>query len=86
MTATEREQISAAIQRTREELDLFQANFEIGVELADLYESAKPVHTSALGIWSTVVDLLRAQKGITKDTDDAINLDELFGQKENTDG
>lgn len=48
--------------------------------LIELYDRAKPVHTSALGIWCAVVDILRARKGLDKREPeaDAINLEELF--------
>lgn len=84
MTEAERQAIESAITIARTELDMFETRIK-WMDLADLYEFAKPVHTSALGIWSTVVDILRARKGLDKREPeiDAINLNELFGEKEN---
>lgn len=85
MNEAERQSLKSAIVQARWVIDLFQANFETGTELIDLYEQAKPVHTAALGIWTTVVDILRARQGLDKREPeiDAINLEELFGEKEN---
>lgn len=87
MTEVERQAIESAIKLARAELDEFEERVR-WADLASLYDFAKPVHTSALSIWSIVVDLLRARKGLDLNTEtrrqtDAINLNELFGEKEN---
>lgn len=85
MTDAERQAIESAITIARAELDQFDALVFHGAKLANLYEAAKPVHTSALGIWCAVVAILRARRGLDKREPeaDAINLNELFGEKEN---
>lgn len=84
---TERQAIESAIIQTRAELDAFEERVK-WMDLEELYQAAKPVHTAAIGIWCAVVDILRARKGLDANTEtrrqaDAINLDELFGKKEN---
>lgn len=87
MTKAERQAIESAVMQARRELDAFEERIK-WMGLADLYDAAKPVHTSALGIWCAVVEVLRARKGLDLNTEtrrqtDAINLNELFGEKEN---
>ena len=93
MTQDERKAINEAIRLAYNQLDGFDnlVNWNWNDEepnLEDLYQAAKPVHEAALGIWSTVVNILRARKGLNprEPETDAINLKELFGEKENANG
>lgn len=88
MTEYERRAIESATIVARAELDTFTRNLAVGADLEALYQGAKPVHEAALGIWCAVVNIIRAQHGLKPvgDPTDAINLNELFGEKENTCG
>jgi hypothetical protein len=85
VTEDEQLRILEAVRQTREALRLFEGYAShLGTDLETIYQAAKAPHTAALGIWCTVVDILRAQAQLpAKDPSDAINLNELFGEKEN---
>lgn len=79
MTETEREAIGVAVDKLDKALDRFMSLTRNGAELHELYDAAKPVHTEALGIWCTIVEILRTHNGLDKPSQiDELNLEELF--------
>lgn len=54
-----------------------------------LYQAFKELHTTALGPFCTLIDILRGESQtsrLNRSKTDAINLTELFGEKETSDG
>ncbi len=70
--------IEFAIAMARDELSNYPPVTD--ENLIELYEWAKRAHDAAGGIWTAVVEVLRARKGLDKPdpTADTINLEELF--------
>lgn len=77
MTEAEREAIGEAVDRADKALDAFMTLVRHDASLEDLYQAAKPVHEEALGIWTTIVGILRANQGLPAKAEE-INLEELF--------
>lgn len=80
MTEDQKREIKEACDSANMAMAQFLIAIDRGASLADLYDLAAPVHTEALGVWSTIVRLLREEKGLDRPDrgTDEINLEELF--------
>lgn len=87
MTEAERERLSADLKATQSALSAVELISRDDEEA--LYQAFKSLHTAALGPYCTLCQIWEERRGIDpvqRRREDEINLNELFGEKENTCG